>query len=80
MVVWTVLLGNTIIVTLFIEVNITGELFLNLFEEIIDPLITSSENQIGAAGNMSLQESSALVIRWTDFLADGSQKRSIKMS
>lgn len=35
------ILGNTVVEYLFVEEIVTGELYLNLFEEMIDPLITS---------------------------------------
>lgn len=55
--VWAGILGNAIIGPLFIQENLTGELYLNLLEEVIDPLITASlENQLDAGGNRILQE------------------------
>ncbi|KAL1488463.1 hypothetical protein ABEB36_014934 [Hypothenemus hampei] len=53
-IVWAGILGNAIVGPLFIGENLTGELYLHLLENEIDPLITTHlENQIG--GNI-LQE------------------------
>lgn len=55
--VWAGILGNTIIGPLFIEGNLTGDLYLNMLEETIDNLITHElETQIDAEGNLVLQE------------------------
>lgn len=49
--VWAGILGNTIIGTLFIDGELTGELYWNLLEEIKESVITSSlENLIDATG------------------------------
>lgn len=46
--VWAGILGNAVIGPLFIEENLTGELYLHLLEDVIDPLITTElENQVG---------------------------------
>ncbi|XP_050295593.1 uncharacterized protein LOC126735594 isoform X2 [Anthonomus grandis grandis] len=46
--VWAGILGNAVIGPLFIEQNLTGELYLHLLEDVIDPLITTElENQVG---------------------------------
>lgn len=55
--VWAGILGNAIIGPLFIEGNLTGNLYLNMLEEAIDPLITHElETQVDAEGNSILQE------------------------
>ena len=40
--VWAGILGNEIIGPVFIEGNLNGELYLDMFENVIDPLITES--------------------------------------
>jgi len=55
--VWAGILGNAIIGPLFIEENLTGNLYLNMLEDTIDPLITHElETQIDGDGNLLLQE------------------------
>jgi len=55
--VWAGILGNKIIGPLFIEENLTGDLYLHLLENVIDPLITESlENQTDQHGNLLLDE------------------------
>lgn len=51
--IWPDILGKTIIGPLIIEKNLSGELYLNLIDEIIDPLLTNIfEKQMDAAGNL----------------------------
>lgn len=55
--VWAGILGNKIIGPIFMEENLTGELYLDLLENVINPLITESlENQIDQDGNLLLDE------------------------
>lgn len=55
--VWAGILGNEIIGPIFIEGNLTAELYLNLLQNEIDPLITQSlQNQVDEEGNRWLDE------------------------
>lgn len=55
--VWAGILGNEIIGPIFIEDNLTGQLYLNLLENVIDPLITQSlESQVDEEDNPLLDE------------------------
>lgn len=55
--VWAGILGNEIIGPIFMEENLTGELYVNLLENVIDLLITQSlENQADQEGDMELDE------------------------
>lgn len=55
--VWAGILGNEIIGPIFIEENLTGQLYLNLLENVIDPLITQSlESQVDEEDNPLLDE------------------------
>ena len=53
--VWAGIFGGEIVGPIFIEENLTGELYLNILENVIDPLITLSlENQVNE-GNLDKQ-------------------------
>lgn len=54
--VWASIPGNTIIQPLFIEENVTGEIYFNLFEEIGLLIKSNLEDQIDAVSNMILKE------------------------
>lgn len=55
--VWAGILGNEVIGPVFIEENLTGQLYLQCLEDVIDPLITQSvESQVDEDGNMLLKE------------------------
>ena len=55
--VWAGILGDEIIGPVFIEGNLTGQLYLQCLEDVIDPLITQSvETQVDGDGNMMLNE------------------------
>lgn len=55
--VWAGILGDEIIGPIFIEENLTGHLYLELLENVINPLITQSlENQTNEDGNVMLEE------------------------
>lgn len=48
-------MGDTIIDFLFLETNLNGKIYLDMLENIIDPLITQElENQIDEHGNFHL--------------------------
>ncbi|KAJ4444649.1 hypothetical protein ANN_06445 [Periplaneta americana] len=54
--VWADIFGDDIVGPIFIEENLTGELYVNVSENVIDPLITLSlENQVNE-GKMVLDE------------------------
>ena len=54
--VWAGIFWDDIIGPIFMEENLTGELYLNISENVIDPLITMSlENQVNE-GNLVLDE------------------------
>ena len=54
--VWAGIFGDDIVGPIFIEENLTGELYLNILENVIDPFITLLlENQVNE-GNLVLGE------------------------
>jgi len=55
--VWAGILGHEIVGPLFLEENLTGQLYLNLLENVIDPLIVQSlESQMDENGGLELNE------------------------
>lgn len=55
--VWAGILGDTIIGPVFIDGNLNGDIYLDLLENIIDPLIVDAlENQRDEEGNLILSE------------------------
>lgn len=55
--VWAGILGNQVIGPLFINGNLNGEMYLNMLENTINPLITEAiENQLDRDGNNFLDE------------------------